>query len=188
MPGPGQLGRPGGLRGVGDLGGFVLGKQGTLSGLQGPHPVLGGQLGLQSGRHASGILLLLAEFSPLRPSASAVCRASNTSRRSACTLVSFSPTRASCNEFKWSVPRHLAGCYRSRWQSSFQRRFGRRQSPPCRRAGIGREFSGFSFGHGRVAARIFNKTLEMRGKHSDWLCAIWRDPNPQETAWRVEVQ
>jgi len=61
-------------------------------------------------------------------------------------------------------------------------------SQPRSRHRKGRTFSGFTFGRGRVCARVYNKTLLMAAKGSDWMTTVWRDRNPDEPVWRVEVQ
>ena len=53
---------------------------------------------------------------------------------------------------------------------------------------VGRTFSGFSFGRGRVVCRVYNKTLQMQAKGQDWQRTIWDNANPDEDVWRVEVQ
>ncbi len=56
----------------------------------------------------------------------------------------------------------------------------------------GRHVSGFSFGHGGIVARIYDKTREIREKSKDkkWLYLCWAEKGwvGAETVWRVEVQ
>lgn len=52
----------------------------------------------------------------------------------------------------------------------------------------GRAFAGFTFGRGRVVARIYNKTLQMQAKGQDWQQAVWDKPVADQDVWRVEVQ
>ncbi|HZT06561.1 MAG TPA: hypothetical protein VFC51_05985 [Chloroflexota bacterium] len=52
----------------------------------------------------------------------------------------------------------------------------------------GRRLSGFVFGKGDVLARIYDKSLEMQRRGETWQQAVWRDPDPKRSVWRVEYQ
>jgi hypothetical protein len=52
----------------------------------------------------------------------------------------------------------------------------------------GRNFSGFTFGKGDIVARIYNKSLEMRGTGETWPQLLWQDHDSSQPVWRVEFQ
>lgn len=56
---------------------------------------------------------------------------------------------------------------------------------------FGSEFSGFSIGKGNpIMARIYNKTLENKGKGKTWFETVWTKNgwDGQKTIWRIEFQ
>jgi hypothetical protein len=59
---------------------------------------------------------------------------------------------------------------------------------PRQMHGYGRRLSGFSFGAGDLVARLYDKTLEMSIKGHTWPELLWRERDPAQPVWRVEVQ
>ncbi len=59
---------------------------------------------------------------------------------------------------------------------------------PCEDHADGRRLSGFKFGKGAVVARIYDKTLELRGRGEDWPEVLWQDADREAPVWRVEFQ
>jgi hypothetical protein len=69
------------------------------------------------------------------------------------------------------------------------RAVGRRQyDEPSQMHGGGKRLTGFTFGRGDVVARIYNKTVELRGRGQDWPLAVWSGGDPDAEVWRVEFQ
>jgi hypothetical protein len=54
----------------------------------------------------------------------------------------------------------------------------------------GQRISGFTIGKGKVTARIYDKTLEIRKSGKDWLYDLWgiEKDNQNHRVWRVEFQ
>jgi len=52
----------------------------------------------------------------------------------------------------------------------------------------GRRLEGFMFGRGAIAARIYDKTLELASRGETWPHAIWEGVDPNRHVWRVELQ
>jgi hypothetical protein len=52
----------------------------------------------------------------------------------------------------------------------------------------GRSFCGFTFGHGDVMARIYDKTRLMRKKQERWMEDVWQGRDPDRPVWRIEFQ
>jgi len=52
----------------------------------------------------------------------------------------------------------------------------------------GRRLTGFMFGKGGLAARLYDKTEECRKKGTGWLRDIWQDGDPTLPVWRLEFQ
>ena len=52
----------------------------------------------------------------------------------------------------------------------------------------GRRLEGFMFGRGAIAARIYDKTLELASRGETWPHAIWKGVDPDRHVWRVELQ
>jgi hypothetical protein len=52
----------------------------------------------------------------------------------------------------------------------------------------GRRLTGFMFGKGGLAARIYDKTEECRKKGSRWLRDVWQGGDPGLPVWRLEFQ
>src|SRR5712692_958809 len=52
----------------------------------------------------------------------------------------------------------------------------------------GRRLTGFMFGKGGLAARIYDKTEECRKKGNGWLRDVWQGGDPTIPVWRLEFQ
>ena len=52
----------------------------------------------------------------------------------------------------------------------------------------GCRLEGFMFGRGAIAARIYDKTLELARRGETWPHAIWAGVDPERHVWRVELQ
>lgn len=52
----------------------------------------------------------------------------------------------------------------------------------------GRRLTGFMFGRGGLAARIYDKTEECRKKNNGWLHDVWEGGDPGLPVWRLEFQ
>ena len=52
----------------------------------------------------------------------------------------------------------------------------------------GRRLTGFMFGKGGLAARIYDKTEECRKKGNGWLRDVWQGGDPALPVWRLEFQ
>jgi hypothetical protein len=52
----------------------------------------------------------------------------------------------------------------------------------------GRRLTGFMFGQGGIAARVYDKTEECRKRSNQWVVEIWKDVDPAQPVWRLEFQ
>ncbi len=53
----------------------------------------------------------------------------------------------------------------------------------------GRRFTGFTFGHDAMVARLYDKTVEIRHSGKEWMRAVWAESlDPSKPVWRLEFQ
>jgi hypothetical protein len=52
----------------------------------------------------------------------------------------------------------------------------------------GRTFCGFTFGHGDVVGRIYDKTRLLRKRQERWPEEVWQGHDPDRAVWRLEFQ
>ncbi len=52
----------------------------------------------------------------------------------------------------------------------------------------GRTFCGFTFGHGDVVGRIYDKTRLIRKRQESWPEEVWQGRDPERPVWRIEFQ
>lgn len=51
-----------------------------------------------------------------------------------------------------------------------------------------KKFTGFLFGTGKIIGKVYNKSLELKKSHKEYMYDAWEDVGKDETVWRVEFE